>query len=48
MVVNHYNLSTQEAEAGGWQVGSQPGLPSKTLSQQNKTEKKTKQNQARK
>jgi hypothetical protein len=40
MVVHTFNLSTQEAEAGGSQVGGQSGLHSKTLSQ--KTNKQTK------
>jgi hypothetical protein len=34
MVVHTYNLSTREAEAGGFQVGGQPGLPIENLSQQ--------------
>jgi hypothetical protein len=42
MVANTCNPSTGEAEAGGSQVQGQPGLHSKTLSQQNKTNKKKK------
>jgi hypothetical protein len=38
MVAHTYNLSTQEAEAGGLKVPSQPKLHSKDLSQ--KSEKK--------
>jgi hypothetical protein len=36
MVVHTYNPSTQEAEAGGLQVGGQPGLHSKISSQKKK------------
>jgi hypothetical protein len=34
--VHTSNPSTQEVEAGRWQVGGQPGLHSETLSQKNK------------
>jgi hypothetical protein len=34
VVVHTYNPSTQEVEAGGSQVQSQPGLYSKTLSKE--------------
>jgi hypothetical protein len=39
MVVHTFNPSTQEAEAGGTQVGGQPGLHRKILSlkKENKT-----------
>jgi hypothetical protein len=40
MVTQACNLSNQEAEAGGSQVGGQPGLHSETLSQ--KKNQKTK------
>jgi hypothetical protein len=34
IVVHAYGPSTQDAEAGGLRIGRQPGLSSKTLSQQ--------------
>jgi hypothetical protein len=37
MVVQICNASNLEAEAGGSQIQSQPGLHSETLSQKNKT-----------
>jgi hypothetical protein len=37
MVVQVYNLSTGEVEAGKSQVGRQPGLHSENLFQKNKT-----------
>jgi hypothetical protein len=36
MVLHTYNLSTEEAEAGGLHVRDQPGLHSETLSQKDK------------
>jgi hypothetical protein len=40
MVVHAYNLSTQEAEAGGSGVQSQPWLHNETMSQKQKQNKK--------
>jgi hypothetical protein len=48
VVVHTYNPSTHEAEAGGLQVPSQPGLHIETLpvsTKQNKTKKKRKERQ---
>jgi hypothetical protein len=41
IVVQAYNLSTWEAEKGGAQVQSQPGLHTETLSQKTKQNKIT-------
>jgi hypothetical protein len=38
MVVHSCNLSTQEAEAGGSQVQSQPGIHRETVKKEGKTE----------
>jgi hypothetical protein len=39
MMVQFYNPSTGEAEAGGWRVQVQPGLHSKTVSKKQKRRK---------
>jgi hypothetical protein len=38
MMVHTYNPSSQEVEAGGWEVGGQPELHSKTLCLKKKEE----------
>jgi hypothetical protein len=47
MVAYAYNLSTQEAEAGGSQDQGQPGLHRKTLSQEIKQTNKQKKGKQR-